>query len=168
RKEPSTEVRSQLASSCKRLPAQKALPIIRELLLRGEDVADLHIPLLLWWALESKLSSDLTGSLKMLEERELWESPLFKKHIATRLGRRFATERGDKFSYTLHEAEYSEWLPNYNAERCRASLKVCSRLLDLAPTSEMKDQLVLGMEEGLRGQAVELDPSPLQEKISQM
>jgi len=32
----------------------------------------------------------------------------------------------------------------------------------------MKDQLVMGMEEGLRGEEVELDPSPLQKKISQM
>src|SRR5262245_42848108 len=168
RKEPSQEVRSQLASSCKRLPARQALPIIRELLLRGEDVADLHIPLLLWWALESKLSSDLAETMKLLESRELWESPLFKKHIAQRLGRRFTTERGDRFSYTLKEAEYSSWFPEYNPERCRMSFRVCSQLLDLAPTPEMKDQLVLGMEEGLRGQEVELDPSPLQKKISQM
>ncbi|MCI0623146.1 MAG: c-type cytochrome, partial [Acidobacteria bacterium] len=168
RRESSVEVRSQLASSCKRLLARDALPIIRELLLRGEDVNDSHIPLLLWWALESKVSNDLPLVLQMLDSPVVWESPLFKKHIAVRLGRRFTTERGDKFSYTLKEAEYSGWLVNYRTERCRASLKVCSQLLDMAPSMELKDALVRGMEEGLRGDFVEFDPGPLQKKISQV
>ncbi len=60
----------------------------------------------------------------------VWEAPLFKKHIAARLGRRFTTERGDRFSYTLHEAEYSSWLTNYVPGRCRASLN------DLQPIAE--------------------------------
>jgi glucose/arabinose dehydrogenase/mono/diheme cytochrome c family protein len=168
RNETSVEVRSQLASSCKRLPARDALPIVQELLLRGEDVNDLHIPLLLWWALESKVGDDLPPVLQMLRNPAIWEAPLFKKHIVSRLGRRFTTERGDRFSYTLREAEYSPWLINYTPERCRASLKVCSQLLDLAPSMEAKDQLIRGMEEGLRGDSVQLDPSPLQKKISQM
>ena len=168
RTETSVEVRSQLASSCKRLPARDALPIVRELMFRGEDVNDLHVPLLLWWALESKVGNDLPLVLQLLKDRAVWEAPLFKKHIAARLGRRFTTERGDQFSYTLQEAEYSGWLTNYVPGRCRASLKVCSQLIDLAPSIEGKDQLMRGMEEGLRGDSVELDPSPLQKKISQL
>ena len=54
RAETSVGVRSQLASACKRLPARDALPVVRELLLRSEDVDDLHIPLLLWWALRAR------------------------------------------------------------------------------------------------------------------
>src|SRR5205823_736159 len=39
-------VRSQLASTAKRLPADDALPILAGLLLRDQDVADPHVPLL--------------------------------------------------------------------------------------------------------------------------
>jgi mono/diheme cytochrome c family protein len=103
-----------------------------------------------------------------LKDPALWEAPLFKKHIVARLGRRFTTERGDHFSYTLQEAEYSGWLTNYVPSRCRTSLKICSQLLDLAPTMETRDLVMRGMEEGLRGDSVELDPSPLQKMISQL
>lgn len=168
RTETSVEVRSQLASSCKRLPARDALPIIRELMSRGEDVNDLHVPLLLWWALESKVESDLPMVLQSLKDPALWEAPLFKKHIAARLGQRFTTERGDRFSYTLQEAEYSNWLTNYVPSRCRTNLKTCSQLLDLAPTVESRDLLMRGMEAGLRGDSVEIDPSPLQQAVSRL
>ena len=168
RTETSVEVRSQLASSCKRLPARDALPIIRELMFRGEDVNDLHVPLLLWWALESKVGDDLPLVLQLLKDPALWEAPLFKKHIAARLGQRFTTERGDRFSYTLQEAEYSSWLTNYVPSRCRTSLKISTQLLSLAPTMEARDLLMRGMEAGLRGDSVELDPTPLQQKISQL
>src|SRR5439155_10496434 len=168
RMETSVEVRSQLASSCKRLPAQDALPILRELLLHSEDANDLHVPLLLWWAIESKVSSDLPLVLKMLRDPALWDAPLFNQYIASRLGRRFTAERGDKTSYTLNEGEYSGWRTNYAPERCRANLKICAQLLDIASSSQGKGQLIRGMEEGLHGDLLEFDPAPLQKKISQM
>jgi putative membrane-bound dehydrogenase-like protein len=168
RADTSVEVRSQLASSSKRLPARDALPIIRELMSRAEDVSDLHVPLLLWWALESKIGNDLPLVLQLLKDPALWEAPLFKKHIAARLGQRFTAERGDRSSYTLQEAEYSSWLTNYVPSRCRTSLDTCNRLLDLAPSMEARDLLMRGMEAGLRGDSVELDPTPLQQKISQL
>src|SRR5439155_942422 len=58
RAERSPVVRSQLACSAKRLPGKDALPIIRELLQRDEDAVDPQIPLLIWWAIESKAVSD--------------------------------------------------------------------------------------------------------------
>jgi mono/diheme cytochrome c family protein len=157
-----------LASSCKRLPARDALPIIRELMLRGEDVNDLHVPLLLWWALESKVGNDLPLVLQLLKDPAVWEAPLFKKHIAARLGQRFTTERGDRFSYTLQDAEYSSWLTNYVPSRCRTSLKTCNQLLSLAPTDETRDLLMAGMEAGLHGDSVEIDPSPLRQTLSRL
>ncbi|NQT11195.1 MAG: dehydrogenase, partial [Planctomycetes bacterium] len=48
REEPSVVVRSQLASTAKRLAADQALPIVWELVRREEDVDDPHVPLLLW------------------------------------------------------------------------------------------------------------------------
>ena len=59
--EPDVEVRSQLAWSARRLPARDALPIVRALLARSEDAGDIHIPLLLWWAIESKAGTDPRG-----------------------------------------------------------------------------------------------------------
>jgi len=168
RTETSVEVRSQLASSCRRLSAPDALPVVRELMLRTEDVNDLHLPLLLWWALESKLGRDLPLVLQLLKDSALWEAPLFQTHIAARLGQRFTAERGDHSSYTLKEAEYSAWRTNYVPSRCRTNMKICSQLLDLAPSTKAKDQLMRGMEAGLRGDAVELDPGPLQEKIKRL
>ncbi len=168
RHETNAEVRSQLASSCKRLPARDALPILRELLLHTEDVDDLHVPLLLWWAIESKVSSDLPLLLQMLKDPVLWDSPLFLKTIAPRLGQRFTAERGDKSWYTLSEAEYSDWQTNYTPERCRANLNVCVQLLDIASSSPGQEQLIRGMEQGLHGDLLEFDPTPLQKKISQI
>src|SRR5207249_2928058 len=50
--DPDVSVRSQLASTAKRLPAEDGLPIVQRLLFRNEDTHDPHIPLLLWWAVE--------------------------------------------------------------------------------------------------------------------
>src|SRR5262245_34003813 len=52
--ESDAEVRSQLASSARRLPTGQALPVLRHLIVRDADSQDLHIPLLIWWAIESK------------------------------------------------------------------------------------------------------------------
>ena len=60
------EVRSQLASTAKRLPAAQALPIVRNLLTHHEDADDIHLPLLLWWAIESKAESDTEAVLAKL------------------------------------------------------------------------------------------------------
>jgi mono/diheme cytochrome c family protein len=106
--------------------------------------------------------------LQLLKDPVAWEAPLFKRHIVARLGRRFTAERGDRFSYTLHEAEYSSWRTNYLPSRCRASFNVCNQLLNLAPTMEARDELMRGMEEGLRGDSVELEPGPLQQRIAQL
>src|SRR4029434_2902810 len=54
RVEKQVQVRSQLASSAKRLPGKDALSIVQELLRHEEDIEDPHIPLLLWWAIENK------------------------------------------------------------------------------------------------------------------
>jgi hypothetical protein len=61
----------------------------------------------------AKVGSDLPLVLQILKDPALWEAPLFKKHIAARLGQRFTTERGDRFSYTLQEAGVLRWLTNY-------------------------------------------------------
>src|SRR5205823_686478 len=44
-KDADVTVRSQLASTAKRLPAADGLPIVRAILLRDEDAKDPHVPL---------------------------------------------------------------------------------------------------------------------------
>src|SRR5205823_6770237 len=53
--EPDVHVRSQLASSARRLRAEDDLAIIGRLAEHGEDVKDPHVPLLVWWAIEAKV-----------------------------------------------------------------------------------------------------------------
>jgi putative membrane-bound dehydrogenase-like protein len=135
------EVRSQLASSAKRIPASDALPVIRELVLRSEDVDDKHIPLLLWWAIESKAVSGRSQLLDLLKESPLWNAPMMRKHIVSRLGQR------------------------YTAERTEENLKTAATLLALAPSPEDVDLLVKGMEAGLQGDMVKAVPAELQKKV---
>ncbi len=142
RTEPSSQVRSQLASACKRWPAKEALTIVRELLARDEDVSDKHIPLLLWWAMESKSTSSREVLLSLLSEKTLWQKPVFQTAIASRLARRFTSER------TV------------------ANFSSLVTLLSLAPDPESTSQLVRGMDEALSEGALETIPPDLQRSIA--
>ncbi|HYT93202.1 MAG TPA: hypothetical protein VEL76_31075, partial [Gemmataceae bacterium] len=66
--EPHIEVRSQLACSARRLPTSTGLAIVRKLLARSEDVSDIHIPLLLWWAIEARAESDRESVLRLFAD----------------------------------------------------------------------------------------------------
>src|SRR5205823_14290429 len=70
--EPDVEVRSQLACSAKRLPARDALPIVQALWSRTEDTGDIHLPLLLWWAIEAKVATEPESVLALFEHSATW------------------------------------------------------------------------------------------------
>ena len=141
--EPDVEVRTQLASTARRLSPSDALPIVRELLLRSEDAGDKHQPLLLWWALESKCRFfDRKALLALLADKPLWASPIFQQTIASRLGQRFT------------------------AERSAGGLEVCAKLLALAPTREDRVRLASGMDAGLQGSAGGAIPTELRTAFS--
>ena len=142
--EPVAEVRAQLASSITRLPGKDALPITRELLLHAEDVGDKHIPLLLWWAVESKCATDRDAILRMLEDSTFWHAPLVQKFIIARLGQRFT------------------------AERTEANLETAAKLFALAPSPADADELIKGMEAGLQGDAVKSVPAALQKRVADL
>jgi putative heme-binding domain-containing protein len=83
------EVRMQILATAKRLRAA-GLPLLAET--ASTDDASGRIPLMAWWALESALSDD-ASRLKVLElvrEGSLVHTPLFRDHLAARLGRRLA------------------------------------------------------------------------------
>ena len=124
--EPSSEVRSQLASSARRLPARDALPIVRAPAGTAEDERDIHIPLLLWWAIEAKVASDPELVLAMFSENESWNLPIVKSTVIERLMRRFA------------------------ASGTRAGFDPLRQLLALAPGPDHVKRLMSGLRIGLR------------------
>ena len=140
--EPSVEVRSQLASSAKRLPSHDALPIIRALLTRSEDAYDIHLPLLIWWAIESKAGAEPGAVLALFEDRSVWDLPIVRTTILERLMRRFA------------------------ASGTRADLNLCARLLALAPSPEHVNRLMAGFEAAYAGRSLAGLPPELAEALA--
>jgi glucose/arabinose dehydrogenase len=116
RTETSAEVRSQLASSAKRLP-RAALEILKALWQHDEDVRDPHIPFLTWWALEPRTEKDRTAVLRLFEDRGLWSRPLVEQFILDRLMQRWAMAGG------------------------RDNLLACARLLEMAPGTKQMARL---------------------------
>src|SRR5262249_35927361 len=73
--EPDLKVRTQLACTAKRLSAERSMPILGNLLRRDEDVDDPRMPLLIWWAIESKADSDRDAVLRLFRDQSLWMRP---------------------------------------------------------------------------------------------
>lgn len=135
RTDSSAVVRSQLACTSKRLPGEDALPIIRELLLRGEDTGDIHIPLLLWWALENKAISHRQAVLSLFSSPQLWKATMVRQTIIERLARRYA------------------------AQGSELDFQSCGQLISAAPSGEDVTVLVRGMEMALAGRRL-AEPAP--------
>ena len=139
RNDASPTVRNQLACTVKRLPGKEALPILRELMQRDEDVNDPQIPLLVWWALESKAVSDRQEILKLFASPTPWHRPLVQHHILERILRRYAVEGTDE------------------------GFDACAQLLTLAPTSDDVERLLKGMELALEGRRLAAVPAALED-----
>src|SRR5207249_10284759 len=90
RREPNVEVRAQLACTANRLPARDALPIVAGLLGHPEDAREPRLPLLCWWALESKCESDRDAVVKLFEDSPFWTQPMVEPHLLERVMRRYA------------------------------------------------------------------------------
>ena len=140
--EPQVEVRVQLACTAKRLPAADALPVVRNLMAHEEDTGDIHQPLLLWWALESKCLSDRDRVLKLFDDPSIWNLKLVQTHLLHRLVRRYA------------------------AAGTRQDLLTCARLLQLAPDAASGKQLVRGFEEAFQGRPVSNLPAELTDLLA--
>jgi putative heme-binding domain-containing protein len=130
RTEENLEVRNQLACSARRLPARECLAIVRGLFEHDEDARDNRMPLLVWWAIESKADADRAAVLKLFGESPLWSRPLVHEHILERLVRRYA-QAGT-----------------------RNDLLTCARLFELAPAPEQSRRLMAGFETAFTGRAL--------------
>ena len=166
RSERAVEVRSQLASSAKRLPPGQAFPIIRELIGHDEDAADIHLPLLIWWAVEAQAETGRDELLALVREPAVWQSKIFSTHTAERIGRRFTADQGPRKHFTLKEGVYSEWLIERAPEYFRRNLDYCGRLLEAAPSAAAAATLLAGMAKGMSGGRVESVPPLLREAIA--
>jgi mono/diheme cytochrome c family protein len=169
RTEPNPEVRSELAGTAARVGTNTALPVLHELLSREEDVPDRYIPLRIWWALESRMTSDPELVLDWLSKGSVWQAPLFAAHLESRIARRLAAERGDTQSFTridpernwkafaLHprsrmpggKGDYTDWETNYTPEVSERSLTRLARLLEMAPSRADRERLLAGVRAGL-------------------
>ena len=54
---------------------------------------DRYIPLLLWWAIESKSMSDAQLLLQLFLPADAWQAPLVRNTVVERLARRYLAER---------------------------------------------------------------------------
>jgi putative heme-binding domain-containing protein len=141
REDTSVVVRSQLACTAKRLPAHDAMAIVAQLVQHHTDADDVHIPLLVWWAIEDKAISDMQEVLRLVEPSEAWRLPLIERTIIERLARRFT------------------------AEGSSAGFSSCATLLRLAPTEGAMDRVVAGMLQALSGRKLEEVPADLEEVL---
>ncbi|MBL9090028.1 MAG: ThuA domain-containing protein [Planctomycetaceae bacterium] len=135
--EPDVQVRSQLACSAKRFNAVVGLPIARALAARSEDAGDLHLPLLIWWAIEAKAASDREAVISLFNDKQFWSLPIVDKTIVERVMQR------------------------YSMTGERADLETCAKLLALAPDAERKNRLIAGLLEAFRGRRIEGLPTEL-------
>lgn len=136
-RETSAEVRSQLACSARRLPAEPCLAIVGQLLNHEEDGEDLHIPLLLWWAIESKVGDHSEAVLQLFRDTDVWSLPLVEQHVLDKIIRRFALAG------------------------TRNDLLVCAELLSLSPEKHHQQVLINGFETAYAGRSLSNLPEEL-------
>ncbi|MFO0876871.1 MAG: c-type cytochrome [Gemmataceae bacterium] len=144
RMEKDAEVRSQLASTAKRLAGPVTLALVRGLVQHDEDMQDPHIPLLVWWTLESKAESHRDDILRLLGDGSLWAQRMVEQVLLERLMQRWAMAGG------------------------KDNLTACARLLGLAPTPKLANRLLTGLEKGFAGRAAENVPQALSEAVARV
>ena len=141
RVEPDVGARSQLACSARRIPAADGLPIVRNLIARDEDAGDIHLPLLLWWAIESRAETDRDAVVALFRDPGFWARPIVRGTIAERIMRRYA------------------------ATGSRKDLLTCAELLKLAPGPDSAKALMAGFEAALEGRSLPVLPDELAEAL---
>ncbi|MBX3423500.1 MAG: c-type cytochrome [Pirellulaceae bacterium] len=134
-RETDVQVRSQLAASARRIPANVALPVIHNLLAHHQDISDPHMPLMIWWAIQQH-AEEYDAILRLLGDRKVWTSPIMRQIVAERLMQRYATSDGP------------------------AGLQRCAQLLQIAPDQSARDALVNGLNNAFQGRRLppELPP----------
>jgi putative heme-binding domain-containing protein len=144
RTEPDVHARSQFAASAKRLSAAEGLPVVQSLLTRDEDASDIHLPLLLWWAIEVHCAKDRDKVLDMFRESSLWRAKIVEDAILSRLMKRFAMAGSQK------------------------DYQTCTDLFRLAPEKKHGTILLKGFEEAFKGRSIAGLPNELMLEIEKL
>jgi len=137
------EVRTQIASTARGLPASSALPLIGALIRRDADTTDPYLPLLCWWTLESHCDANRQAVLDLFQQPAVWDAVVVRNHLLSRLMRRFA------------------------ARGTRADFLACTSLLKTAPKDEHRQLLMKGFEEAFAGRALPPLPEELAAALAQ-
>ncbi|HVK59839.1 MAG TPA: c-type cytochrome, partial [Candidatus Kapabacteria bacterium] len=106
-----------------------------------EDAEDIHVPLLLWWAIEAKAESDRELVLSFFKDARLWELPMVRGTIGERIIERYAMAG------------------------TQTDLKSCAELLNSAPDREKK-KLMAALEEGFKGRSLARIPAELEDAMA--
>jgi putative heme-binding domain-containing protein len=113
------------------------MALVRPLALRAEDAQDNRMPLLLWWAIESKCEENSDEVIQLFEDPSFWRSPLVEAQLIDRTARRFA-QAGS-----------------------RRDLLACARLFELSPSVDHSRRLMSGFEAAFKGRTLAGLPDPL-------
>jgi len=141
-RETDPQVRSQLACTARRLPADVALAMVKQLVQHDADVNDPHIPLLLWWAIESHAEQDRSQVLALLADEEFWNRPIVRREILERLMRRYASTGR------------------------RRDLITAAEILALAPDADTARPLIAGFEQAYQGRLLNDLPEELIQQLA--
>ncbi|HCS55309.1 MAG TPA: dehydrogenase [Planctomycetaceae bacterium] len=139
--EPQVQVRSQLASTAKRIEAQYALPVVTQLLQHEQDLSDPHMALLLWWAVEAH-AEEFAEIEKTFSNPEVWSLELTQTAITTRLMQRYA------------------------AAGTPEDLQYCARLVEIAPDDKSRERLLMGLNKAFQGRTVPPLPVSLEKALA--
>ncbi|GAA4444777.1 HEAT repeat domain-containing protein [Ravibacter arvi] len=141
-KENNLSVRSQLAASARRLPADLCLGLVKNLAIYHDDAADPDIPLMLWWALESKAESARGPMAALFQTSAFLERPVTANVLLERIIQRYAMP-GDAENYAT-----------------------CEKIINQKLTDAQKLQMLVGLEEGLRGVPFENLPEGIKKSLA--
>ena len=142
--EPNLFVRSQIASSARRIEPTWNLAVTTALMQRESDGKDPHLPLLYWWNIESVASHEPALLVKWFESVPVEKTPLFATVIAERLMRRLVAS-----SNPVH------W-------------KIGTQLLRHPKSKQFAAQFIKGFELGVENQSLAKLPDELLTAVDQI
>lgn len=134
------EVCAQILASAKKLPGAGSLH-----LLRAGDAEDQsgHLPLLAWWALESKAEKEREAVFSFLKsDTAFLQTKLFRDHLAEKLAKRYALAGGEE---NLHS---------------------CADLLALTNDETLRSQFIAGIASAFEGAEMPKLPDSLTKALN--
>lgn len=137
------QVRVQLAATARRLPLDQALPLLQPLIAAAPTAEDNRLPLMVWWAMEAKISEDSAAFLRWWTQSNRWDSAMVRQTLAGRVMQRYASAPA------------------------RQDLLACAALLQAAPDRQAADILLAGFEAAYRGRSLAGLPDELVAAMAQ-